>query len=239
MTQQTITSTTDRADMSGYYLIHRAMATGLELIAATVANATEADRRRQLPALATWTKGFIDELRGHHNAEDHIVMPAVRERAPAIEEHLKLYEADHRELEALLEEVDNLVVLLAEPHTPWRPVHFRATVATERLRDLVVPHMEHENIHLLPVIAQKFSKAEYEAIEEEIAKTLKFGHAFWVVPWIMDNATPAEQEHLLENAPGILKLIYRVSRRRYARLTKRAFASTTVTVPERAMAKVA
>jgi len=71
-----------------------------------------------------------------------------------------------------------------------------------------------EDRDLLPLFADRFGPEEYEDLEERARKGAKLDSLKFILPWIMDAATPTEKVTLLAGAPLAFKLLWLMTRRR-------------------------
>ena len=100
------------------------------------------------------------------------------------------------------------------------------------LRELAVhmdAHLDFEDEAILPLFARHFSVERYEALEMQAQKSLGIGkQAAFTVPFLAASVTPELREQLLGGAPAPLRILYRMTKGRYARLTVAAFGLDAV-----------
>src|SRR5687767_11606785 len=93
------TSGSDKADLTGYRLLHTALRGGIaRLAAATGADAPGGSDVRRSKAIARYWKGYAGEIRVHHHTEDKFVFPALTERVPDMASKTDRTAHDHVEL---------------------------------------------------------------------------------------------------------------------------------------------
>ena len=83
----------------------------------------------------------------HHGHEDAILFPAVRHAAPQLNVTVDRLEADHREVSALLDRIEELAIDL--DHEPARAA---IVVALIRLSTDLLEHLQFEEDSLEPVL---------------------------------------------------------------------------------------
>ena len=224
----TIAHADERADVTAYLAVHRAMRTANEQLVNGLVRALHYDPRR-VAALRRWFAGYAAELRTHHRIEDDIIFPALAERVPSYARLDSSLAADHHRL-------DDLIDALTEVLTKWSSCPDMRATGTYRedaifyaveLRDLLAVHLDIEDTRVIPLIQETFSAAEYEEFDKAAAKAITLKHAFWTVPWIVATFDEATLAKLWDGAPAMLKLVYRLGRRSYARMTAIAFAPAT------------
>jgi hypothetical protein len=194
-----------------------------------------ADRRR-IAALVRYWKGYAGEVLGHHTIEDVVFFPALVERLPDANVHMARLGAEHHHLDALMTACTNAVEdLRRDPcaaATEELASHFDA------LARLMDDHLEYEDVEILPLFEANFSQEEYTVLEDQAIKSTGIGpQAAFAIPFVVDAATPEEFDRVFEKAPGALKVFYRLTRGRHARLAARAlgaaaFATTIAEVDD-------
>jgi len=100
------------------------------------------------------------------------------------------------------------------------------------LRDLAAhmdAHLDFEDADILPLYVRHFTAEEYDALNARALKSLGIGkQAAFTVPFIALSITPAEREHVLGEAPAAFRLLFRMTRRRHARLVATAFGNAVL-----------
>lgn len=215
-------------DVTGYLAIHRAMRTANAQLVNGLVQSLHYDPRR-VAALRRWFAGYAAELRTHHRIEDEIIFPALAERSPLFTMISASLDGDHHRL-------DELIDALADILSRWAAITDMRATGTLRedaifyavqLRDLLAVHLDIEDTRVIPLIEQHFTAEEYAEFDRQAAKAISLKHAFWTVPWVVATFDAPTLEKIWEEAPAMLKVIYRLGRRSYARLTETAFAGST------------
>jgi hemerythrin-like domain-containing protein len=86
----------------------------------------------------------------HHNAEDVLLFPALREVDPSMEPVVDRLEADHRRVSDLLDAVEVAARLLTEgEHTGARD---RVVLSLEDLRGHLLEHLDYEELQAGPAM---------------------------------------------------------------------------------------
>jgi hemerythrin-like domain-containing protein len=211
-------------DLSTYLAIHQAMRVSNEKIVDALATLGEFDRSRAA-ALARWFKGYGLELRHHHHVEDDYFFPALAARVPAYAEYSATLADDHEHLHDLIDRLQGALDRLATAPAGMDAGGRRgeATVLAVELRDLLRDHLDFEDRDVLPLFERHFSAEEYAALDEKAVKSITPRQAFFTLPWFMATVDPETAADALATAPLPFKLLWRVSRVRYARMTATAF----------------
>lgn len=216
--------TTRPADLSRYRGAHAAMRRSNDLL---VAGLTDRPDRRRAAALARWFSGYAGELRAHHEVEDDTIFPSLAARVAAYEPFHSTISADHHRVDELLVQIAGGLERLASP-----VVHAHADAwssafgGAAELRDLLAGHLDLEDADVLPLIERHFSYEEYAVIDEEALRRLSLSQLRFTVPWFVAMLPADEAATLLAEAPLPMRILWRVCRRSYARLTRAAFAGS-------------
>jgi hemerythrin-like domain-containing protein len=205
-------------DLLGYRLVHRALRWGVDLLAHRAPTVDPIDRRTAA-AFVAWTRGYLGELHAHHTIEDHTVFPALVERVPITASMIERTTVDHETMDLIVERIEAGLALLgsgvrADDLAP----------ALAELAELMTAHLDFEDAEVLPVIERHFSAAEWQLLDEQAKKSLKVGkQALFTVPFVVAMATGDEVDGIWDSAPSALKVIYRLTRRGFARRTGALF----------------
>jgi len=209
---------TDTPDLTLYYALHDAMRRSSTRLHEAVRTA---DRHRT-GAISRWFTGFVGELRMHHTVEDEVFFPALAERVPTYQEHGPELTADHHRMDEILDDLGATLRRVADS-LDWAPDHDTAVRLAAELRDLLDVHLDHEDADVVPLFGRHFTAAEYDGLRERADKVaLSAKQAFWTVPWLVANVDAETQAKLMAEAPLPLRIVWRLSRRRYARLEEEA-----------------
>lgn len=218
-------------DTSDYRVIHHCLRIAPHLVAAAVVEVATGDVRRARALQRYWI-GYAGEVLAHHTVEDEVFFPRLVERVPVVAEHLAQVDGDHHRLDVLMDACSDALARFAATAGPAE-----ADDAADVLRELarhMDQHLDFEDEDLVPLFGRHFTAQEYEELTEAAMKGLSIKQALFSVPFIMHWTTPADRDRLLAEAPLALRLIYRLTRTRHARLTElalgRAAASQEVLV---------
>ena len=212
-------------DLTNYRLIHRAIRQALHQLAATAPEVDPADRRRTT-ALARWWKGYSGEVLAHHTVEDDIFFPALVERVPVAAELIARTDADHHVLDELM---DQAAAEVDAVHRGARPDSLAEVLRA--LADHMDQHLDFEDADILPLFQRHFSREEYEGLDARAMKHIGIGRqAAFTVPFTVAAMTAEEFEHALGTAPLPMRLLYHLTKGRYARLEATVFGSGTPVV---------
>jgi hypothetical protein len=143
--------------------------------------------------------GYVDNVLAlllvHHEAEEELLFPVIRERAPEGLEALDRSSAQHRDLVTLL--ADALGAVEA-----WRaegdPASAAAAEALEALDAGVRPHLAEEEAAVVPLASEHLSVAEWEGFTR-YSVTHFTGDRVWLI-WglLREQMTPEQRDRMLE-----------------------------------------
>lgn len=125
-----------------FLLVHRALRRDLVLLRAAAGAAVEPDAGQVGWVQQRW-RTFRAVLDDHHAAEDDRLFPALRTAAPGLAPVLDVLDAQHAGLDALLDRVGAAVTALPGDG---------AVAALDELACVLVPHLDLEEEHLVPVM---------------------------------------------------------------------------------------
>jgi hemerythrin-like domain-containing protein len=203
-------------DTDDYRVIHHCLRITPHRLALAVADVAPGDRTRA-SAIARYWAGYAGEVLAHHTVEDEVFFPRLVERVPVVADHLAQVEGDHHRLDVLMDACGEALERFAATASPSD-----ADDAGAVLRELarhMDSHLDFEDEDLVPLFGRHFTAQEYEALTEAAMKGLSFKQALFSVPWVMHWAPPADRAKMLAGAPLALRVVFRLTRGRHARLT--------------------
>jgi hypothetical protein len=135
-----VPDTTDRADLIGFTLTHSLLRNELPRLAAALAGGPMSPEQETL--VEDHLRLVTDHLLRHHQEEDEFHWPLLASRAPGAARLLALLEAEHTEMDPLVEQARDRGLTR----------HDRAT-AMSRLTELVLAHLEEEDRSVVPLLS--------------------------------------------------------------------------------------
>jgi hemerythrin-like domain-containing protein len=208
-------------DLTSYYAVHAALRGGANLLATGAATLDRRDRRR-LSAFRKFWAGYVGEVTAHHTIEDKYFFPALAAQVPVAGELIGRLDQEHHELDALMAAVTDAIDGVATDAATTQPL----VDALDALAAHMDAHLDVEDADILPLFARHFTSDEYVVLEQQAHKAMGIGkQAAFSVPFIVSYMTPEVRDHQLRNAPAALRVLWRLTRGRYARLTTAAFGA--------------
>ncbi|MFT4201445.1 hemerythrin domain-containing protein [Gordonia sp. (in: high G+C Gram-positive bacteria)] len=212
-------------DQTGMYVMHHALRRDL-------VDFTSAVRRTPLYAADTWQAlrrrwaRFAAELHHHHGAEDDLFWPALLESV-----RRRGDDGDRAEVAAMEDEhaaIDPAVTRCAEgfaamANGPDEDLRRDLLADLGTLHDGLEAHLRHEESVVLPMIQRVMTDEEFTTAEQAVARSHPMRTASFTVPWAMSGLSDEGRERMFALAGAPYRVIYALSRRRFARRERAAF----------------
>lgn len=198
MSTHTPTGAQSQLDFTMMYAVHDAFRRDLALLV------TAADRRTgSLRAFKEGWASFTYYLDIHHTAEDSALWPPMRRRMGGDPERVALLdsmEAEHAVLDPLIEAID---ARLASGDVS------RLREDAEKLREVLMAHLDHEEEAGLPLIRDVVSVKEWDTFGEAQRKAVGTKGAASFFPWLLDGAPTGTEQKVLGLVPPPIRFLYR------------------------------
>ncbi|MEO6996682.1 MAG: hemerythrin domain-containing protein [Terracoccus sp.] len=207
-------------DVRDMIVVHTAMLREFRLAPAAVHRVEPGASRRA--AVVDRHLGFLcDLLHHHHEGEDSLLWPPLRERMPAAAiTQLDAAESQHVDIDAALHRV-------ADARTLWRgdPSESNRTCLVtdlEHLHTILKAHLELEERTLLPLAATLLTEAEWLAVGDAAAEALPKTTLVLAFGMFSYEGDPVVLKAMLASAPALPRvLIPRIAPHVYARRAHR------------------
>ncbi len=202
-------------DMIILRLIHAALRRDLARFAAAVDDASP-DSECLAGLRRDWT-AFSRQLHDHHVAEDQLVWPVLGLRAgEAAGAVLASMTAEHATIDPALADVD--LALAAGTDSADDPNLGDLRAALTRVHNLLEAHLTHEETDAIPLVRRYLTSADLDHVAAVQRRRAGLGGAKAFLPWVLDEASPADRDHVLHQLPPPLRWLVRRWQRQYARL---------------------
>jgi hypothetical protein len=199
------------AEMSMNKAIHGAFRRDLTRFTTALSSFPPGDVARGRQLAAAWSN-FDDQLTEHHTGEHEIAWPAL-ESVGVSPSLLAAMDAEHDSMAAAIEEVRAAVPAL-QGSAGIDDVS-AARAAFERLEEVTVAHLEHEEAELEPVYQEKRDTPEIKAMGRAFGKVSPT-QGGWFFAWVTDGASAEEMAAIKGSVPGpVLAIIGGVFGRGY------------------------
>ena len=211
----------DVPDLSHFRAVHQAMRVSNQQLVVALSEISALDKARA-SALRRWFEGYVDELRTHHHIEDDICFPALAERVPGFGDHSDTLAGEHHHLDEVLDTLEACLARMAG-FDGNEADRVQALALAVELRDFLLDHLHFEDTDVLPLFERHFTVDQYEELDRRVMKEVSPRQALFTAPWFMGTVDAETAAETLRVAPLPLKVVYRLGRKRYARLVRAAF----------------
>lgn len=211
-------------DLTLLAITHRVMRHDANRLHRAVQQMHEGERHGRGVYVRQWFHGFEGEVRAHHAFEDTILLPHLVKRAPTAFVQVARIDQDHRALADALEACAYSLGELADPMVEWVSARGWALAATSALEQLLADHLDFTDRVIVPAISHYFSEDAYAALEADAKAFRSLRQAMFSVPWILTSVTSFERAQLLDGAPRVVRVLWRLTNRGHRRLAERALA---------------
>lgn len=214
-----MTTTVGRPDTQDMIVVHRVFRRESRLMPQIVRACRPGDTAR-----ARHIAGFIRDyklgLHEHHTGEDDLVWPLLLARVDLDADLVLRMEQQHEVMAAGLAAVDrHLGAWEATASAAARDA--LADALDQHRRDLLV-HLDEEEQHVLALIEEHLTVAEWNALGERFARDTPKNKLLFFLGALLEEATPDERRALLANLPAAARVIWRlVGARKYARTMRK------------------
>ncbi|WP_066365434.1 hemerythrin domain-containing protein [Herbidospora mongoliensis] len=160
-------------------------------------------------------RGYADGLHGHHTNEDDLLWPKLLARVTLEADLVKRMEHQHDYIADTMRRIGELLPGFERTADP---------VLRDRLADLLtdhhqalVEHLGEEETHILPLVSEHITVAEWKELGERGMKESSGGsmkQQLIVLGAILEDATPEERAHFMGNLPVPAKIAWNLAGRR-------------------------
>ena len=186
--------------------------------------ATPSSDRETWQALAArWTL-FAEVLHHHHSGEDAGLWPTLLDRSgPDDRETLEAMEAEHADIDPLLAACAAGFARLAEHDD--EDARAALAVRVTATRESLARHLRHEETDAIAILQGVLTQEDWDRIDEEYFKNddMPFRRIVGLVPWVAHGVPAEERDRVFAHVGGPFKLVWLLTRRRFARAEARAF----------------
>ncbi|MEV7179954.1 hemerythrin domain-containing protein [Kitasatospora sp. NPDC093679] len=196
----------ERLDPQEMVVLHRVFRREVPLLADLIQAAAPGDRRRTA-VLADHLDLVLGALDEHHEGEDHLLWPKLRERA-APDDNVVVRMVDQHEA------IAGALARATELSRRWRTRADRDTALrlAEALRALdrhAAAHMDDEEEHLLPLMADHITPREWTEVGERGRRSVPKAKLLVFLGAILEDATAQERQRFLSQMPAPARLLWR------------------------------
>ena len=181
-----------RPDTRSMGVIHAALRRDLDR-ATIVLGGTPVPSGARVRAIAEHLVWLMDFLDHHHQAEDDRLYPFTRAKNAAAAALLEAMESDHAGIQEPMAEIIDASRSAQDDSIPLQDRTARLTAAVEGLRGPLYPHLEREELELMPVVEDSVTQADWDAYEHPLQDRPKSELAFighWAIDGLAEEIQP-------------------------------------------------
>jgi hypothetical protein len=211
-------------DMQTMYVMHHGFRRDLNRFAEAVAK-TPVEARETWALLAERWELLAEVLHHHHSGEDAGIWPWLMERVQEKDKAtLVAMEAEHGEIDPLLQACGEGFRRLA--NVADEDARAALTVRIVATRDGLARHLAHEETDAIALIQTLMTQEEWLELDEEHFKDekLTLGKVLRIVPWAAYDLDREARERVLDEAGLPFRIVWRLTRRGFAKRERKAFA---------------
>ncbi|MEU3498692.1 hemerythrin domain-containing protein [Kitasatospora cineracea] len=196
----------ERLDPQEMVVLHRVFRREIPLLADLIEAAAPGDRRRTA-VLADHLDLVLGALGEHHEGEDDLLWPKLRERAAPGDDVVARMTDQH-------EAIAGALATVTELSHRWRTGADGDTAPrlAEALRTLdrhAADHMDDEEEHLLPLMADHITRREWTEVGERGRRSVPKAKLLIFLGAILEDATARERRLFLSQMPAPARVLWR------------------------------
>jgi hypothetical protein len=185
-----------RPDTSDMTAVHQVFRSSLAAAPEFVASTQGDDARRAL--IADYYGNLLAFLDVHHEGEEQLLFPVLRERAPVSDALVARMTQQHADVVGRLARSKDALAAWSESGD--EAAGHAAAILLE-LGEVLTPHLDDEEAEMLPLAGEYLSMEEWGALPGH-GMTHFTGDKVWLIlGLIRENFTPAQREAMLEHMP--------------------------------------
>ena len=183
-------------------VIHAAIRRDLARLESALGTVTDGDHRRARGLHRAWTQ-LLDQLRHHHEQEDHLIFPVLV--SLGVDKGLvDSLESEHGAMLAALTDIDASMRSYAASGSAVDAADAATTV--RRSRPVVEQHLAHEEAELEPQLLARENEPEYLQMMKQV-RSQPPRRAGWFFAWVEDGAGEEEQAFLAASVPAPVRFV--------------------------------
>jgi hypothetical protein len=200
-----------RCDPFQMAMIHRAFRIEFDNIAALIRAVAPGDTKRGA-LVGGYLANLSSVLHHHHAAEDDLLWPLLSSRAALRDSDFQRAEAAHRDIAELLDTVESVCPSWIESGAPG--LAEQLGTAVDGLRLAATAHFDHEELEIVPLIAEHLTPKEWQAVIDRGAEYVKPSNLWFSLAYggvLLHNATPEEGRRFTASIPVPLRIVLKLA----------------------------
>lgn len=210
---QSATSPMPRQLEDGWIIAHRSLNRALEGFQSALARANPGVDDH-IYRLHKWFPHYVEHLVDHHDAEEQIFFPALRQKVQELPPKIS---ADHKELMELVSSISGQLdelIMAEKTDRPAKLANVKESIA--RLDALSKEHFQEEEVGALPLYKQHISKQDHKVLEKRLRRrgTMKQRKAR-LVHHLQGFQTEEDLAYFLTLFPWIMRMMAKSWKKNY------------------------
>jgi hemerythrin-like domain-containing protein len=193
--------TSDRPVVREMVVVHGMFRAALEHLPAQVRSVPDGAKAKAAVVVDHIELG-VSALHHHHTAEDRNLWPVLMDRAEPDREVVQRMESQHEGLATLLERTQVQAAQFRYTASSPDGEHLAATI--EALYTALDEHLRDEEAHILPLVEQHMTVAEWDHLGQEASKGLSNEQRVLMMGMLLETSTPEDADLLLHHAPVLI-----------------------------------
>jgi hemerythrin-like domain-containing protein len=193
----TETDAAPRPDVTDMVAVHAVFRDTLGAAPALIDDASNGDAARAA-LIANYYDNILRFLQVHHESEEQLVFPLLRQRCPADGPTVDRMEAEHEDALGLLHQAQRAVAAWEAGDDDGGPA---ARDALESLRVQLVGHLDTEETTLLPLCGANLSPEEWGAIPGHALASYSGDKVWLILGLIRERMNDEQRAAMLEHMP--------------------------------------
>jgi hemerythrin-like domain-containing protein len=196
-----------QCDTSDMVIVHRMFRRECAMLPKLVAAVADGDVARA-HTVARHAREVLDMLHHHHLGEDELLWPRLSARTRFNTDLLVRMDSQHQDLAVLL---DRAATAFAEwQDAPTVPTSTPLTALLEQLSTGLNEHFDEEEAAILPIVERVITAAEYQEVGQRGLISIPLTRRLIALGYLLEGATPQEQNDFLAAIPRPARLAYRL-----------------------------
>lgn len=210
-----MTTTAKRPQTEEMVIVHTVFRTHLSALPELLSAVPDGDQRRATE-LNDWLTELLTGLHHHHVGEDELMWPLLVSRAPQDRVLVLRMEEQHSRIADLVSACHREGATFADSGAR----HDGTTLATtlRALNDTLAEHLSDEERHVLPLVEQLMSVAEWQVLADRGNASIPKDRRLVFLGFMLYTATPEQRSLLMTGLPFPARILWRlVGKREFAR----------------------
>jgi hypothetical protein len=191
---------TPRPDVTDMYAVHGVFRDTLGAAPRLVGDIAPGDAAR-VDQIANYYDNILYFLEAHHDGEEEIIFPRLRERCPDDASLLDKFEDEHKQALVLLEDARRSLAGWPGAEGDTAAAQTAVAESLEALRAQLVQHLDAEEARALPLCAENILAEEWGQLPGHALAGYRGDKVWLILGLIRQRMTQAQRDAMLEHMP--------------------------------------